>query len=126
MQKLTFHPAWEKTIAAEDRERITLSFEAMDFGYSNKEIEFTSLSQAKNHRGDLLVIVLIHNTSQQDHTIHDEKISYEVKNTSLAEHTFFLPFTIKKHTSMPWTFIFPSGSLDSTDSFQGGEIRIVS
>ncbi|WP_161493891.1 SLAP domain-containing protein [Virgibacillus necropolis] len=125
MQKLTFESKWDKTIADQDRERIKQLFQKtiLDPGIN---IQFTSLWQAKNHRGELLVAVLIHNTSQRNFTFLDQIMTYVVSGTIFAEHTFPSPITVEKQTSMPWTFIFPVGSFNSSQSFEDGVLRITS
>ncbi|ASK64040.1 SLAP domain-containing protein [Virgibacillus phasianinus] len=122
MQKLTFQSAWDKTIADRDRERIKETFQKAELA-PGVDIQFTSLWQAKNHRGDLLVAMLIHNTSYQDYTFHNQEFSYVVNDTILAKYSFSPGVTIQKQTSMPWTFIFPTGSFNSNAKFEGGQLR---
>ncbi|WP_404452181.1 SLAP domain-containing protein [Virgibacillus necropolis] len=119
MQKLIFHPAWDKTIANQDRERIKKSFETTSLD-PDKNVQFTSLSQAKNHRGDLLVMVLIHNTSHQELEFKNQPLIYKINDNQIAEHTFTLPVTLKQETSLPWTFIFPAGIFNDTEPYQDG------
>ncbi|WP_165769140.1 hypothetical protein [Virgibacillus profundi] len=57
MQKLIFESAWDKTIAEQDRENIKQVFDKVNLT-AEKSIQFTSLWQAKNHRGELLIAVL--------------------------------------------------------------------
>lgn len=57
MQKLKFQSAWDKTIAEEDRKKIKTAFENVSLD-SGRNIQFSTLWQAKNHRGELLVAVL--------------------------------------------------------------------
>ncbi|MEC5423531.1 SLAP domain-containing protein [Virgibacillus sp. C22-A2] len=125
MQKLVFQSAWDSTIADQDRIRIEQTFREIILS-TDKMVQFTSLWQAKNHRGDLLVAVIIHNTSQQDFSITDEKMTYSIQGVKFAEHTFSPPITVEKQTSMPWTFIFPAGSFNSTENFHGGVLDSIS
>ena len=124
MQKLTFQSAWEKTIAEQDREKIKQAFLNVRLTVG-KDIQFTSLWQTKNHRGELLVAVLIHNTSEQDFQFSDRKMRYKINGKTLAEHIFSPLIIVGKQTSMPWTFIFPVGSFDNTNHFEDGELYLV-
>lgn len=125
MQKLTFETKWDKTIADQDRERIKQSFQEAILA-PDINIQFTSLWQAKNHRDELLVAVLIHNTSEQNFTFHDQQMTYFVNGSLFAEHTFSPHVTVEKQTSMPWTFIFPASTFNSYEKFEGGVLRITS
>lgn len=123
MQKLTFESAWDKTIAEKDREQIKQSFKEACLT-PGINIQFTALWQAKNHRGELLVAVLIHNTSQQDFSFHNQKMTYTVNDTIFATHSFSPSIIVEKETSMPWTFIFPASSFDRFGNFEGGVLDI--
>lgn len=123
MQKLIFESAWDKTIAEKDRERIKQSFKEATLA-PGISIQFTALWEAKNHRGELLVAVLIHNTSQQDFSFYNQKMTYTVNGTIFAAHTFSPPIIVEKQTSMPWTFIFPAGSFDGFGEFEDGVLDI--
>lgn len=125
MQKLTFQSKWDKTIADQDRERIKQSFQEAILA-PGMNIQFTSLWQAKNHRDKLLVAVLIHNTSQQDFTFHDQLMFYFVNGSLFAEHAFSHYLIVEKQTSMPWTFIFPASTFNSDERFDNGVLRITS
>ncbi|WP_430787312.1 SLAP domain-containing protein [Virgibacillus flavescens] len=119
MQRLIFESKWDKTIAEQDRDRIKQIFNNADLA-PDINIQFTPISQAKNHRGELLVMVLIHNTSNEDFSFLDRRLSYIVNETVFAAHTFSYSLTVEKQTSMPWTFIFPRDSFSSSEDFKGG------
>lgn len=109
MQKLTFEQAWDKTISLKDREKIHEVFLATN-QKKNETIKFIPLWQAKNHKGELLVTVLIHNFSEQSLAFHNNKLHYLTSNNEIiAEHTFsHASLMLEPETSMPWTFIFPT------------------
>lgn len=123
LQKLTFESKWDKTIADQDRGQIKQFFQEAIL-VPAKNIQFTSLWQAKNHRGELLVTVLIHNISQRNFSFVDQQMTYLVNDSFFAKHTFSSPITIEKQTSMPWTFIFPASTLNSDERFEDGVLRI--
>ncbi|MFB4169935.1 SLAP domain-containing protein [Virgibacillus sp. JSM 102003] len=110
MQRLTFHPSWDKGLSDDDREWINHIFQ--ETRISNQcNIEFTPLWDALNHKGDLLVTVLVHNTGEKNFFFDNHDLIYSVNNQTMAEHCFMLPnFIIEPTTSMPWTFIFPYGT----------------
>ncbi|WP_068672633.1 SLAP domain-containing protein [Oceanobacillus sp. Castelsardo] len=109
-QTLQFEAAWDKTIANQDRERIEQEFLKVKENLSREEeIQFTTLRHAINHKGELLVTVLVHNTSNTDFTFYNHNLHYQANGETIAEHIFTIPrFVIEKETSMPWTFIFPT------------------
>lgn len=109
IQKLYFEPAWDKTIAPQDRINIENVFNEQATLYEN-HIQFSFLRQATNHKGELLIITLIHNGKAVDLTIRDTIIAYTKKEVKVARGRFTLPQIIPAKTSMPWTFIF---SLDN-------------
>ncbi|WP_175631863.1 SLAP domain-containing protein [Virgibacillus siamensis] len=121
MQTLQFHPAWDSTLSEKDRHTIKQSFELATLK-PDKIIQFTPLWQAKNHRGNLLVTVLIHNIGEAEVTWNKEKIVLYTNSSKMAEHRFSLPFTCKSKTSTPWTFIFPQGHYEGDYEIPNGEL----
>ncbi|HLR66720.1 SLAP domain-containing protein [Virgibacillus alimentarius] len=122
MQKLTFHPAWEKTLSVKDKEQIEQSFHHTRF--SSCSIHFTPLWEAINHKGELLVTVIIHNSTDGPVLFHHQQFIYEKNRTVIASSNFSLPSQVQKETSMPWTFIFPSGTFTDASEIKGGEITM--
>ncbi|SET16939.1 SLAP domain-containing protein [Oceanobacillus limi] len=107
MQTLQFHSKWEKTIAEKDRQSIEEVFKNTCIE-AEDTIEFTLLSQAVNHKGELLLITLIHNTTNQNFTLNNQTIGYKTDEQNIIKHSFTYPtLTIPPKTSTPWTFIFP-------------------
>ena len=105
MQQLYFHPAWEKTISDKDRELIETLFENT---YTNTYDMLTSplLRAAINHKGELLVTVLVHNFTHHATTFKKRSVSISSGDVFI-EQTFTIPdFIVAPFTSIPWTFIF--------------------
>lgn len=122
MQKLQYESSWNKTLSNKDRKIIEGIFLETSLPKQNR-IQFTSLWQAMNHKGELLVTVLVHNFSHQVYSFISEKLRYIENNEIMGEHTFTLPsLTIQPETSMPWTFIFPGESLKSHGSLENGHL----
>lgn len=122
MQKLVFHPAWDKTIAAKDRKNIEQALSETNLS-KDQEIQFTTLQQAINHKGELLVISLIHNIGDSDYRIHNETFHYINNDKIIAEQTFSIAdLAVKGKTSMPWTFIFPPSSFHEDELGEIGEL----
>ncbi|MFD1039725.1 SLAP domain-containing protein [Virgibacillus byunsanensis] len=125
MQKLQFESAWDKTVSKKHRKIIEDAFASTEF-LLDDSIQVTSLWQALNHKGNLLVTTLVHNTTQQSFSFQNTKLRYVEDNLVIAEHTFTIPaFVVEPKTSIPWTFIFPKESLVSSTTFQDGDIEIV-
>ncbi|AOV06700.1 SLAP domain-containing protein [Sporosarcina ureilytica] len=104
MQTLFFQPAWDKTIAPADREKITHLFQSL---HLNDGIQFSFLWEAMNHKSERLVTVLIHNVEDTPLRLANMAISY-LKDKQMMTGTFTLPLQVPERTSMPWTFIFSS------------------
>ncbi|MFJ8265295.1 SLAP domain-containing protein [Peribacillus asahii] len=125
MQKLQFEPSWNKTLSPKDRKIIEGIY--LETTLSNHaDIELTPLRQAINHKGELLVTVLVHNFSQQVLLFHNKELRYIENEEIIAEHIFSLPsLIIQRETSMPWTFIFPVESLKKPATLEKGHLEFV-
>jgi len=107
MQTLVFETAWDKTIAQEDREAIIDLFHETK-KTANKSIAFTPITQSYNYRGDLLIMVLVHNFTGQLFSFEKMNLIYKEKDKDIAAMHFSFPgLKLDAWTSMPWTFIFP-------------------
>lgn len=103
MQTLFFEPAWDKTIAPADREKIIAHFQTR---HLVNDIMLSFLWEAINHKGERLVTVLIHNEEDTSLPLQDVVITYNKNGEQIAAGIFTLPLEIPGKTSMPWTFIF--------------------
>lgn len=107
MQQLKFEPSWNKAVAAKDREQIGRIF-LKTKDHINKDILFSPIRVATNHKKEFLATVLIHNFTSQELAFKQTRLVYTVENELVAEHVFTIPaLTLPPETSMPWTFIFP-------------------
>lgn len=125
MQKLIFESAWDKTISNKDRKEIEAIF--LETSQSdNQGVQLTPLWQAFNHKGELLVTVLIHNFTMHAFSFQNTKLTYIEANEVLIEHSFTIPsFSIQAKSSMPWTFIFPNENLDKKFTLENGHLEIM-
>ena len=125
MQQLDFEASWDKTISKKDRQKIEAIF--LETSQSdNHTIQFTPLWHAFNHKGELLVTVLIHNFTLHPYSFQKTKLRYIETNGIPIEHTFNLPsLCVKARCSMPWTFIFPKESLNNKLPFENGHLEII-
>lgn len=105
MQKLYFEPAWDKTIAPNDREKIINHFQQQTKQLQDG-VHLSFLWSARNHKSEQLITVLIHNFKETKLRLHNTVIAYYEQDKQLANATFSLPCEIASNTSMPWTFIF--------------------
>jgi hypothetical protein len=53
-----------------------------------------------------------------------KKVVYKEKNRTIGEFESAYTLEIPAETSMPWTFIFPAGSLIDTPNGDSGELII--
>ncbi|MFJ7973419.1 SLAP domain-containing protein [Psychrobacillus sp. NPDC096389] len=125
MQKLEFESSWDKTISNKDRQKIEANF--LETSHANNQgILLTPLWQSSNHKGELLVTVLIHNFTTHPFSFQNTKLKYIEANVVRFEHSFTLPsLSIQAGSSTPWTFIFPNESLDNKLSFENGYLEII-
>lgn len=103
MQKLYFEPAWDKTIAAIDREQIMKSFREIEM---RQDIHLSFLWTAVNHKNEQLVTVLIHNPEDEPLEFKQIAIGFQKDSKPVETALFTVPLKIPSKTSMPWTFIF--------------------
>lgn len=123
MQNLVFEEAWDKTISNQDRYEIERAFQQSMI--PQNELLCTPLWRAINHKGDLLVTVLIHNGTKEDFSILDKTITLLKENKILAKNIFSIPqLQLKPKTSMPWTLIFPKGTFDESYFDQNGRMKM--
>ncbi|WP_188207190.1 SLAP domain-containing protein [Alkalibacillus aidingensis] len=115
MQKLVFESKWEQTISEQDRQKIESTFNKINI--PNHQVRLTPLWQAVNHKGELLVTTLIHNSTNQSLSFNNTKVQYDNR----VEALFTLPISIDPQTSMPWTFIFPEHPMPE----KLGQLKIV-
>ncbi len=124
MQALQFETAWDKTIAPADRKNIEWLFEDTKNNYIDN-IVFLPIRQDYNHRQDLLIIVLLHNFTDQPFSFGTIDLAYWEKDKLIAAHHFsFRNLTLPAKTSMPWTFIFPKAAQKAKASFENGKLII--
>lgn len=124
MQKLEFESSWDKTLSHKDRKIIEDTFLETST-YSNRSIQFAPLWQAYNHRGELLITVLVHNFTQDAFSFNCTRLRYISNNKIFAECSFTLPLAIHSESSMPWTFIFPIESIQNKPTVEKGNLIIV-
>ena len=111
MQTLYFEPAWDKTIAPADREKIIDHFQSR---HLENDIQLSFLWEAINHKRERLVTVLIHNKKATPLPFQDTPIAYYKEGKQIATGIFNLPREIPGKTSMPWTFIFTTANQTET------------
>lgn len=125
MQKLVFESSWNKALSDKDRKAIENTFLETSKNH-NDTIQLTPLWQAFNHKGELLVTVLIHNFTQHSFSFNGTKLRYSVNKEILAEHIFTRPLIeIQAKCSMPWTLIFPKEHLDNKLPIKNGYLEII-
>ncbi|MBM7570760.1 SLAP domain-containing protein [Aquibacillus albus] len=125
MQQLQFESSWKKTISPKDQQHIEQVFLETKQTEENR-INFTALWEAKNHKGDLLVTVLIHNPTEDAAIFLSKRLQYVKDDEVIATHTFTLPsLVVEQHTSMPWTFIFPNESLNHDATWKKGKLKCI-
>ncbi|MBE1554836.1 SLAP domain-containing protein [Sporosarcina limicola] len=115
MQKLYFEPAWDKAIAPIDREKITHHFHQQT-KQLQVGVHLSFLWNARNHKDEQLITVLIHNFEETIFHLDNTVISYYEQGEKTANATFSLPCEVTGNTSMPWTFIFSETNGTNADS----------
>lgn len=124
MQKLEFESSWDKALSSKDRieiEEIFLVTSKIDLNH----VHLSPIWQAINHRGELLMTVLVHNFTHQALTFHEKKLVCIENDEVIAEFPFTLPtLLVQPKVSMPWTFIFPVDSLKSNASLTNSRLEI--
>ncbi|MCM3359422.1 SLAP domain-containing protein [Psychrobacillus sp. FSL K6-4046] len=124
MQQLKFEPSWNKAVAAKDREQIEHIFRTTK-NHVNKDILFSPIRVAINHKKEFLATVLIHNFTSQELAFNNTRLVYTMENELVAEHVFTVPaLTLPPETSMPWTFIFPTHNYVEEIPSLEGNLRI--
>ncbi|MFE1242634.1 SLAP domain-containing protein [Fictibacillus sp. NPDC058756] len=123
MQKLVFESAWDRTLAQKDRHEIERVFS--EFVVERKVgQQAVNLKTAFNHKREFLVTVLLNNYSKVPMSLLGKKIVYKEGDQILGEFKSVYKLEVPAETSMPWTFIFPVGSLIDTPNGDSGELII--
>ena len=116
MQQLRFEDAWERTLADEDRAEIIRLFSE----YTGSRERFIPVRVAVNHRGDLLVTVIVQNTSTSVFEFRNKQLVYEEAGIWVAKHIFSIDqLHLPPGTSMPWTLIFPMRTIQEKPQLNG-------
>jgi len=124
LQQLIFENAWERTISQLDRQKIENTFEQTKRN-TNLLLDLIPLKTATNHRGELLVTVLIHNFDEKPFDMSTVTIHLLYNKEKVATHTFHEKrLVLDENTSMPWTFIFPAYSLSGTLAIDNVSLQI--
>ncbi|MFD1416583.1 SLAP domain-containing protein [Oceanobacillus jeddahense] len=123
---LVFEPKWDKALPDTDRQKIEKKFQnIVPSDLDDKSITFTPLWQARNHRSDVLVTVLINNFSGQAYSFDNSILEYVEDDTVKAIQKFTLErVLVPPDSSMPWTFIFPKSSLTSNSINLDGSLKL--
>lgn len=124
MQKLQFEKSWDKALSEQDRARINQVFsETKDI--KNVGVQFIRIREAENYKGEILVMVLIHNPTREAFIFRNTMLRYLENKEVIAEHSFTFPALISEpETSMPWTFIFPVESHKSKPTYENGRLEM--
>lgn len=104
MQTLQFEQTWERSISAQDRLIIAQAFEQRII--QEGTVHAAIIRAAYNHRGELLVTVLIHNESDHDMQWVDRAVTLQTKQATYTQSFTERKLIMPGKTSMPWTFIF--------------------
>ena len=124
MQQLKLEPSWDKALSNKDRkdiEEIFLNTSQIE----TPNILLTPIWNAVNHRGELLITVLVHNFTQKTLTFSEKRLVYIENDEIVAESSFTLPtLVIPSKVSMPWTFIFPVDCLKKPAKFEKALLEI--
>jgi SLAP domain-containing protein len=113
LQKLVFESAWDRTLAQKDRHEIERPFS--EINTEGKEgYQAVLLKTAFNHKREFLVTVLLNNYSKISLSLLGKKVVYKEEDQILGEFQSAYTLEVPAQTSMPWTFIFPAGSLIDT------------
>jgi SLAP domain-containing protein len=123
LQKLAFEPAWDRTLAQKDRDEIERVFsEIITEGKEGNQA--VTLKTAFNHKREFLVTVLLNNYSKNSLSLLGKKVVYKENGVTLGEYESDYTLEVPAKTSMPWTFIFPAGSLTGIPNDDSGELII--
>lgn len=114
--RLDLHESWEKSLPEEQKQKLQAVFEKITPPRAG-EVNFMGFQASRNEQGDLTVSLFIRNGSNKDITI--EKLPLAVKDATrevVATGGFTLKdFTVKAHTTKPWTFHFPASLVKKQD-----------
>ncbi|RDW19392.1 SLAP domain-containing protein [Oceanobacillus chungangensis] len=125
MQKLLYEPTWDRALSDKDRTLINRVFLETKASTNNK-IEFSRIREAFNHKGELLVMVLIHNSTNAEFVFKEVMLQYVENGEVIAANVFTLPYLkTEPGTSMPWTFIFPVESIINKPTLDNSQLEFV-
>jgi SLAP domain-containing protein len=123
VQKLAFESAWDRTLAEKDRNEIERIFSEIN-AEGKEGYQAVLLKTAFNHKREFLITVLLNNYSKIPMSLLGKMVVYKEKNRTIGEFESAYTLEIPAETSMPWTFIFPVGSLIDPPDGDSGELII--
>lgn len=119
---MVFESAWDRTLAEKDRNEIERVFSEIN-AEGKEGYQAVLLKTAFNYKQEFLVTVLLNNYSKIPMSLLGKKVVYKEKDQTLGEFESAYTLEVPAQTSMPWTFIFPAGSLiDPPDGDSGALI----
>lgn len=119
---MVFESAWDRTLAEKDRNEIERVFSEIN-AEGKEGYQAVLLKTAFNYKQEFLVTVLLNNYSKIPMSLLGKKVVYKEKDQILGEFESAYTLEVPAQTSMPWTFIFPAGSLiDPPDGDSGALI----
>lgn len=125
MQNLKYEDAWARAISDKDRLLVERAFEEKNL--TDEPIQFSTLRIDRNYKNELLILVLVHNITNEEITFNKKRINYMHGEKLIGDYEFTLPsLIVPPRTSMPWTFIFPVDSHSSHDTEVIGQLEIKS
>lgn len=120
--KLKFEDKWDKTISEQDR-RLIQSIHDQIKDTTTEQLSFHTIRTTKNYKNDLLVTVLIGNTTAESFVFKNKKLAYTEEKEWVAWDVFSIPqLIVPGYTTTPWTFIFPATQLLKSPSFKEGQL----
>ncbi len=124
LQKLAFEPAWDRTLAHQDRLEIVRVFSKIDHDQKVGQ-QAVVMKTAFNHKEEFLVTVLVSNYAEEPFTLEGKNVLYNEEGITICEMESSYSLEISAKTSMPWTFIFPSSALRKMPAGEFGECIII-
>lgn len=100
--QLCYEKSWAKALSTKDRQIVEHTYERASTAV------FSTIRHAVNHRGHLLVTVLIRNMNDEKMSFCEANLAYIQHDGVIATHIFTIPaIVVPPQSAMPWTFIFP-------------------
>lgn len=110
MSTLYLHSVWKETLTKDEREKLTTFFHTLPEVQETLEVTPYLIKHKKN--GGIVATAFIQNSFNEP--LYLDEVIVQILNENqkaVADYTFTPKLSIPAKSAMPWSFVFPKGTI---------------